>query len=189
MFRRIGPLRCALAGLLALRPAAATVLADRPLDARLADADAVVLATAPAGASRAAQRIHGRIFTDVAVDVLETLRGDVGPGRLTVRLPGGIVAGIAQRVEGAPVLAAGGAWVLLLHRGDDGFMTVQGFALGALPVTLDAAGAPRVLPPHTEGLTMVRDPRATTSVTTALELPPEGIALSRLRAFARALRR
>lgn len=187
------PLGLALA--LALAPAArGTTLVARPLDAMIREADAVALVTTPDALSARSRWVGGRIVTDLDVSVVETLRGDLPVGPLTLRLPGGTVGGVTQHLPGAAAFTPDGAWILLLRRAPDGAYTVFDLCLGQLPVSLDpATRAPVVRPAPTAGVTLVPDPRVDPSLATAStalqEIPAEGMRVERFSSLVRALPR
>ncbi|HVI75774.1 MAG TPA: hypothetical protein VM683_12385 [Anaeromyxobacteraceae bacterium] len=82
---------------------------------------------------------HLRIETLAEVEVASAWRG-AAPARLEVVLPGGAVDGLAQRVVGAPRLAAGEEVVLFLWRGGDAaHYRVAGLAQGKFTVAGVAA--------------------------------------------------
>lgn len=184
-----------LALTLGLAPSAqGTTLVARPLDAMIRDADAVALITTPGALDARARWVDGRIVTDLEVSVLETLRGDLPVGPLTLRLPGGTVGRITQHLPGAAAFTPGGTWIVLLRRLPDGAYTVFDLCLGQLPIALDpATRAPVVRPASTAGITLLPDPRpdpALATVSSALqEIPAEGMRVERFAALVRALPR
>lgn len=188
--RRV-PLSLAL--VLGLAPAAmGTTLVARPLDAMIREADAVALVTTPDALAARARWVSGRIVTDLEVSVVETLRGDLPVGPLTLRLPGGTVGAVTQRLPGAPAFGPGGTWVVLLRRTPDGAYTVFDLCLGQLAVTLDpATRAPLVRPASAADVTLVPDPRAlAAAASTALqEVPAAGMRFERFASLVRALAR
>jgi hypothetical protein len=74
-----------------------------------------------------------RLLTDVEVRVTETWRGSP-PALLLVTIPGGELDGVAQVVDGAPVLVEGDDVVLFLGR-RGGEWRVAGLTFGAFRVT------------------------------------------------------
>ncbi|MDB4932004.1 MAG: hypothetical protein JWM10_4488 [Myxococcaceae bacterium] len=181
-----------LALALTAAPAArATTLVARPLDAMIREADAVALVTTPDAVAARARWVDGRIVTDVEVSVVEALRGDLAVGPLTLRLPGGTVGNITQRLPGAPAFAPGGTWVVLLHRTADGAYTVFDLCLGQLPITLDPATRDALVrPAPAADVTLIADPRAVASAASALpEIPAAGMRFDRFAALVRALPR
>lgn len=192
------PLRALIVGFalaLALPPAAqGTTLVARPLDAMIREADAVALVTTPGALRPRSRWVDGRIVTDLDVSVVETLRGDLPVGPLTLRLPGGTVGGVTQHLPGAAAFTPDGAWILLLRRTADGAYTVFDLCLGQLPVALDpGTREPIVRPAPTAGLTLVPDPRVDRSLATASsalqEIPAEGMRVERFSSLVRALPR
>jgi hypothetical protein len=74
-----------------------------------------------------------RIFTLVDVDVTSTWRGDrVASAQLII--PGGVVGGIGQRVDGAPAFGGGEEVVVFLNRAEAGGYRVAGLAQGKFSV-------------------------------------------------------
>jgi hypothetical protein len=161
------------------RRAVATVLVHRSLEALLRAADAVVFAVPR---TRRAAWLAGRIETTVTVEVLAPLAGAVPQGAvLAVKLPGGTVGDLSQRLEGTPALATGVPVVLLLEPEHNGARAVLNLSAGVLPVT--AHTPPRVLPARTAGITFLPDPSP------GWELPSEGIEIIEFSARVRTLRR
>lgn len=78
-----------------------------------------------------------RIYTHAAVRCSQVWRG-AAPGRLVVKIPGGRVGDLAQRVEGAPTLRAGEEVVLFLRRSGPTF-TVAGLGQGKFTIADDGA--------------------------------------------------
>ncbi len=172
--------------------ASATTLVARPLDVMVREADAVAVVTTGADAARTARWVDGRIVTRLEVTVVETLRGDLPPGPLTLSLPGGTIRGVTQHLPGAPVFGPGGAWVVLLRRTASGDVTVAGLCLGQLPVTLDpVTHLAMVRPASAEGVTVIADPRVPAPVAGAAlgEVPVAGVRLETFAALVRALPR
>jgi len=74
-----------------------------------------------------------RIYTLVDVDVSSTWRGDrVASAQLII--PGGVVGGIGQRVDGAPTFGGGEEVVVFLNRAEAGGYRVAGLAQGKFSV-------------------------------------------------------
>jgi transcriptional regulator GlxA family with amidase domain len=74
-----------------------------------------------------------RIFTRVDVDVTSTWRGP-RVASVQVIVPGGVVGGIGQRVDGAPTFAGGEEVVVFLNRAEAGGYRVAGLAQGKFSV-------------------------------------------------------
>jgi hypothetical protein len=74
-----------------------------------------------------------RVFTLVDVDVSSTWRG-LKLASVQVIVPGGVVSGLGQRVEGAPDFAGGEEVVVFLHRAEAGGYRVAGLAQGKFSV-------------------------------------------------------
>lgn len=90
-----------------------------------------------------------RIFTTYEVRAEAVLRGHA-PKTLRVVVPGGVVGRLGERVDGAPVLAAGEDLVLFLRRTGGTAFAVAGLAQGKFSV------AGRSARPDVSGLTFVR---------------------------------
>jgi len=173
-------------------PASGTTLVARPLDAMVREADAVAVVTTASSPARTVCWVDGRIVTRLEVTVVETLRGALAPGPLTLSLPGGTLDGVTQHLPGAPVFEPGGAWVLLLRRTASGEVTVAGLCLGQLPVALDpVTHLAMVRPASAEGVTVIADPRSPAPVAGVAmgELPVAGVRLETFAALVRALPR
>lgn len=85
------------------------------------------------------------VFTDVSVEVLEVLKGQVDDPVLHVALPGGEVDGHAYQVAGTPDLTPGLEVVLFLTRLAGGEWIPLGFAQGSRRLATDpATGAQHV---------------------------------------------
>lgn len=122
----------ALLLLLAASPAAAAVAPPVTVENLAREADAVVRGKVQRRESRWAQ--DGRhIFTYATVRVGAVWRG-AAPQRITVRVPGGEVGEIGQKVDAAPELADGEEVVLFLVREDGDTFRVHGLALGKFKV-------------------------------------------------------
>ena len=186
-------LALALALVLGLAPTAlGTTLVARPLDAMIREADAVALVTTADPLVARTRWIDGRIVTDLDISVVETLRGDLPVGPLTLRLPGGTVGAITQRLPGAPTFSAAGSWIVLLRRLPDGAYTVFDLCLGQLPIVLDRVTRESLVrPPATADVTLIPDPRAAplaVVTSTALqEIPAAGMPFERFAALVRSL--
>lgn len=83
-------------------------------------------------AARAARR-DGRVFTTYDVRTAVTLRGR-SPAVAHVRVPGGVVDGMGERVDAAPSLVVGEELILFLRRAPDGAFVVAELAQGKLTV-------------------------------------------------------
>ena len=180
---------------LGLAPAAlGTTLVARPLDAMIREADAVALITTTDPLAARSRWVEGRIVTDLDVSVVETLRGDLPVGPLSLRLPGGTVGTVTQRLPGAPAFSAAGSWIVLLRRLPDGAYTVFDLCLGQLPIHLDPVTREvLVRPAATADVTLIPDPRAAplaVGASTALqEIPAAGVPFERFATLVRALSR
>ena len=144
----------------------ATIMVRRSIDDLTRDADVVAVATA--GGAHASWS-DGHIVTDVSVQLDRVVRGTPEASTVTVRLPGGMIGDVGQRVEGAASLEAGNRYVLFLHRDVPGRYFTVSMSQGVLPVQ----GGVRVMPAPASGATVV-DRAATPAVFT---VPAEGMAL------------
>jgi hypothetical protein len=127
----------ALLMLLPAIPARATLAAPASVEELARSSQAVVRGRVARVASRWSED-QRRIFTYVDVDVASAWRGAPGP-RATVIVPGGIVGGIGQRVDGAPGFAKGEEVVLFLSEAEEGAYRVTGLAQGKFKVDGGAA--------------------------------------------------
>jgi hypothetical protein len=84
-------------------------------------------------ARRAAHRAGTRVYTEVTVRTAEVWRGSV-PAEVTVRVPGGEVAELGQRVDGAPTFTDREDVVLFLTADGVGGFRVNGLAQGKFRV-------------------------------------------------------
>ena len=75
---------------------------------------------------------HSHIFTDVTLDVLESLKGQ-GPSRIVVRQPGGVVGDVGQTTSGLATFRAGQEVVVFLERHGPVFR-ITGMAQGVYQV-------------------------------------------------------
>jgi hypothetical protein len=141
------------------------------LDELASQSDAIVVATA--GDSQA-RWDNGHIVTDVSVHIDRTLAGTPEGASIVVRLPGGVVDGTGQRVEGAPVLERGAQRVLFLRREAAGRYHVAGMSQGVLPVTSDASGVTRIGPADASSVSLVEPPVNHSRVT----MPRGGMSLA-----------
>jgi hypothetical protein len=132
MSRRSLAALATLALALVPRPAAAALAVPASVE-ELARASAVVVRgrVASAGARWSADR--RRIETEADVEVVSAWRG-APAARVAVIVPGGVADGLAQRVDGAPRLAAGEEVVLFLWRRGAGAYRVSGLAQGKFSV-------------------------------------------------------
>ena len=82
---------------------------------------------------------HSMIFTEVTLDVVQTLRGTPASG-VVVRVPGGTVDGYTIRMEGAPEFQEGSEVVAFIGSWDDGAAKVVGYSQGLSRVVRDELG-------------------------------------------------
>lgn len=85
------------------------------------------------------------VFTDAVVGVQEAILGDAA-GLVTVRTPGGQVAGFRVEAEGFPAFRAGQRQVLYLHRTADDVMEVTGYQQGQYRVITRSDGVAVAVP-------------------------------------------
>ena len=81
---------------------------------------------------------HRRILTDAEVETSSVWRGSTA-SRVTVVVPGGVVDGIGQRVDGSPTFAEGEEVALFLERAGDGRYRVHGLGQGKFSVAAGQA--------------------------------------------------
>jgi hypothetical protein len=119
-----------LAALAAPLPALATAAERVSVEALARASDAVVRGRVERRASR---RVGPRIYTDVEVRAADVWRGGA-PAVVKVVVPGGVVDGIGQRVDGAPSFTPGEEVVVFLSAGLRGEFRVNGLAQGKFRV-------------------------------------------------------
>jgi hypothetical protein len=131
-------LSAVLAALLLLPAAAMAALSVRTSVEELArGSDAVVRGTV---IRRSGHRAGTRIYTEVTLRTAAVWRG-TAPAEVTVRVPGGVVGNLGQRVDGAPELTQGEEAVLFLEADRAGGFRVHGLAQGKFRVE-GASAAP-----------------------------------------------
>jgi hypothetical protein len=150
----------------------ATIMLRRSVDDLARESDVVAVATA--GASHASW-VGGHIVTDVALQVERTMRGVTESATVTLRLPGGIIGDVGQRVEGAATLNAGARYVVFLHRETPGRYVTVAMSQGVLPIAASSDGSVRVMPSRADGAALVDD--AQTRATPAIVIPADGMPL------------
>jgi hypothetical protein len=144
-------------GVLSAAAASATTMIALDLKALTERADRVVLATVESTESKWTSD-HSAIYTDVTLKVERAYKGDNKAGELlVVRREGGSVDGIAMKVYGAPVFAAGEEVVVFSEmRGASRW--VVGMAQGKLPVRIQD-GKKWVAAPDVSEVQMLPGPR------------------------------
>ena len=125
-----------LAVLAVASPAGATVVVPMAEADLVAQADAIVVARVTAIESHADR---GHIYTNVALAIDETLKGDSVP-TLTVRLLGGRVGDHAAWVEGSPEFRRGERALLFLTAHRDGTPRVAHLYQGKFSIVRSPAG-------------------------------------------------
>jgi hypothetical protein len=119
--------------LLALPAARASLVEALDLQTLVAESDQVVLARVLSQESHYDER--GQIVTDVAMQVEESVKGDVAAGAaVMVRRQGGTVGDIGMRVSGEPTFVVGETVVLFAARSTGGVLRPVGMSQGALRV-------------------------------------------------------
>ncbi|SRR6266536_1792222 len=127
----------ALLMLLPAIPAHATLAAPGSVEELARSSQAVVRGRVARVASRWSED-QRRIFTYVDLDVSSAWRGAPG-SRVTIIVPGGVVGGMGQRVDGAPGFAKGEDVVAFLSEAEEGAYRVTGLAQGKFKVEGSAA--------------------------------------------------
>ncbi len=122
----------ALAALLAAPPALAALARPTSVEELAREADAVVRGRVEARESRWSGD-GMRITTRVTVRVGEVWRGSALQ-RVVVRVPGGVVGDVGQKVDAAPEFSDGEEVVVFLARHPSGDFEVRGLALGKFRV-------------------------------------------------------
>jgi hypothetical protein len=132
---------------------AATVL-ELDLKQLVTKSDYIVVATVRGQHSR--WNKYGRIVTDVALEVQETLKGEVTAGeRLSVTNLGGTVGDIAMQVEGSPQFVYGASMLVFLREVPSlGELRVVGMSQGVLYFSNGPYG--QIILPGGQGLALVQ---------------------------------
>jgi hypothetical protein len=112
------------------------VKADVPALDRMSEA---VVHARVVGLASAWDPSHRMIFTHVTLEVLGSLRGDLGQ-RFDVRVPGGTVDGFTAQMIGAPEFDLDEEVLVFLDRWPDGELAVAGYFQGKSRVVRDRAG-------------------------------------------------
>jgi len=140
--RRAGWALCAaLAVVLPIAsPAGATVSVALSLDELVDEAEHVALVRCTG--AQASRDDRGRIVTDYALRVEESMKGD--GGTLTMRSLGGVIGDLGMRVEGEPHPTVGARYLVFLER-RGGALRAVGMSQGVMPVS-DQGGTLTVAP-------------------------------------------
>jgi hypothetical protein len=141
---RVAATLCALVLAAGTLPLRATVLRYLPFEEQV-DSSRVIVVGTVVGRAAKWNGSHTLISTEVVVRVEQALKGSPG-ATLTVSVPGGVLDGIGQAVDGAPNLLEGRRYVLFLERTDGAAYRVTGFSQGSYAVTAAADGKSRVAP-------------------------------------------
>lgn len=160
--------------LLVSQAAFATTMVRQDVPVLSREADAVVRGTVARMESRWSgdRRV---IFTEIRIDVAETLKGEA-PRTAIVRQRGGVVGDIGQRVDGLASFREGEEVVLFLDRKPDGSFIVEGMAQGKFRVERSSDGrAAFAVPERIEA--EVVDP----ATGAAVEVPTTPMTLDELR--------
>lgn len=131
-------------------PAMAAVAVPASVEDLARESDAVVRGKVARTTARWSKSGR-RIFTFAEVDVASVLRGSA-PARTTVVVPGGVVDGIGQRVDGMATFSEGEEVVLFLNRTDGPEYRVRGLGQGKFSVSKGEAR------PDLSGITFERRP-------------------------------
>jgi hypothetical protein len=116
--------------LLGATPAAASVAFPASVEDLARGSDAVVRGRV---ARTSARWVGKRIYTFAEIEVAAVWRGQA-TARVTVLTPGGVVGGLAQRVDGAALFDEGEEVVAFLSRAEAGTFRVAGLAQGKFAV-------------------------------------------------------
>lgn len=92
-----------------------------------------------------------KIFTDVAVRVSESIKGDA-EDRITLTQLGGEIDSLKVSVPGGPLFVAGEEALLFIWRDDRGGAQVTGLGQGKFDITIDRATGRRVTQRRIPGL-------------------------------------
>lgn len=131
--------------------ASATVVMELTVEEMTARAALVVRGTVQG--SKAVQ-VDGSIWTLTTITVTEKLKG-AGTARITVKQPGGVVAGIRQAVSGTARFTEGDDVVLFLEPTNEAQVyLVQGLAAGS--VSLEVINGQKSAVRHLDGLGFAR---------------------------------
>lgn len=119
--------------LLSQPSARASLVEALDLQTLVAESDQVVVARVLSLDSHFDER--GQIVTDAAMQVEESVKGDVAPGAaVMVRRQGGTVGEIGMRVSGEPTFVVGETVVLFAAQSTGGVLRPVGMSQGALRV-------------------------------------------------------
>lgn len=124
-----------LAPLFHAAPARASTFLETSVEETARGADAVVRGKV---LRTSARWVGGRIVTEAEISVASAWKGAPGE-RITVRVPGGRVGDLAQRVSGSPAFEQDEEVVVFAARAGPGRWGVVGLALGKYRVTAGEA--------------------------------------------------
>jgi hypothetical protein len=113
---------------------------------------------------------HTKIFTDVTVQVSQTLKGVSTPA-VTLTQLGGTVGDLRYEVEGCPAFAPGEEALLFLWRDSKGRAQLNGLGQGKFEITRDAKTGARMVQRRVEGLA-IGDTKRLGAVATGRPAPP-----------------
>ncbi len=148
------PLKAIIAALFLLlsRPAGATVVERKDLQALTAESGLVVMGRVVKRESRYGEK-GKRIFTYTTMKVERTLRGETGAEEIVVRTLGGEVGEVGMAAQGVCSFSKGEETVLFLRKLKGGEYIVNGLSQGKLPVVRAENGEALVVTnPATPGL-------------------------------------
>jgi hypothetical protein len=134
-------LLCAALGLFRSTSALATSVVEQDLPTLCREAETAFVGTVTAVSSQWADAERSRMVTLVTFAHILPLLGDPGE-EVTLRFPGGEIAGITEQVAGLPRFRVGDRAVLLI-RGNEGISPIVGFYQGFFPVA-DGPDGPMV---------------------------------------------
>ena len=130
--RRLVAFCCAIAAVMAVAPAAASVVRAMSLEDLVRAADCIVLARARP--SVVVAEANGSLFTATEFDVEELLLGPATTTRVRVRTEGGTLGSQHERIEGEPSFRAGQTYLLMLRHHPAGGLASVAMAQGAFLV-------------------------------------------------------
>ncbi len=137
MFRRLF-----IPALLALASLEATTLERLSVDDMVEKSTAIVRARI---LSSQGEMRNGSISTHYRVQVIESWKGSIAPGRETdLYVPGGLANGMRQSIPGAPVLDDGEEYVLFVWAGASGRNQIIGLSQGLFSLVRQEDGSMQV---------------------------------------------
>ncbi|MBI3783846.1 MAG: hypothetical protein HY270_10630 [Deltaproteobacteria bacterium] len=125
----------------------------------------------------------GPIFTDVSVEPVEVIKGNIGTATLVLHEIGGSIGDRQEWVFGAPQFWVGERSLLFLTRNHDGTLRTNSLAMGKFSLTYDASGEAIAVRDFGHGATLFVPPSGTLADAEPDSLPLEPL-LQRLRSIA-----